>query len=72
MFTITKKSIINIRSDTDIQNAKNIRKFEFRRHGLRITLKRFRPRKVKKTPSKNNSDQTSFVSVGILPNSSLR
>ena len=34
-----KQSIINIRSDTDLQNAKNVRKFEFRGHGLRIHLK---------------------------------
>ena len=39
MFTIAKQSIINIRSVTDLQNAKNVRKFEFRGHGLRITLK---------------------------------
>ena len=38
MFTIAKQSIINIRSNTDLQNAKNVRKFEFRVHGLRITL----------------------------------
>ena len=38
MFTIANQSIINIRSDTDLQNAKNERKFEFRGHGLRITL----------------------------------
>ena len=39
MFIIAKQSIINIRSDTDLQNAKNLRQFEFRGHGLRITLK---------------------------------
>ena len=39
MFIIEKQSIINIRSDTNLQNAKNVRKFKFRGHGLRITLK---------------------------------
>ena len=40
MFTIANQSIINIRfdTDTDQQNAKNVRKFEFRGHGFRITL----------------------------------
>ena len=39
MFTIAKQSIINIRFDTDLQIVKNVRKFEFRGHGLRITFK---------------------------------
>ena len=39
MFTITNQSIINIRSETDVQNAKNVRKFEFRGHGLHSHLK---------------------------------
>ena len=30
-----------IRSDTDLQNAKNVRKSEFRGHGLRFTLNLF-------------------------------
>ena len=38
MFTIANQSIINIRSDTDLQNAKNLRKFEYRGHGQRIHL----------------------------------
>ena len=33
-----KQSIINIRSETYLQIAKNLRKFEFRGHGLRIHL----------------------------------
>ena len=33
-------TIINIRSDTDLKNAKNVIKFEFRGHGLCISLKR--------------------------------
>ena len=37
MFTIANQLIINIRSDTDLQNAKNVGKFEFRGHGLRIS-----------------------------------
>ena len=41
MFIIAKQSIINIRSDTDLQNAKNLRKFEFRGYALRITLNVF-------------------------------
>ena len=32
MFTIANESLINIRSDTDLQNAKNARKFEFREY----------------------------------------
>ena len=40
MFTISNQSIINIRSDTDLQSAKIVSKFEFRGYGLRITLKR--------------------------------
>ena len=28
-----------MRSDTDLQNAKNLKKFEFRGHSLRIHLK---------------------------------
>ena len=41
MFTIAKQSIINIKSETDLQIAKNINKFEFRGHGLRIHLNDF-------------------------------
>ena len=33
------QSIINIRSETDLQSPKNVRKFEFSGHGLRINLK---------------------------------
>ena len=40
MFTIANQSIIDIQSDTDLQNAKNVKKFEFRGHGLRIHLKK--------------------------------
>ena len=38
MFTIANQSIINIPSDTDLQNAKNVRIFEFSGHGLLISL----------------------------------
>ena len=33
IITTANQSIINIRSDTDLQNAKNVRKIEFRGHG---------------------------------------
>ena len=46
MFTIANQSIINIRSDTDLQNAKNVRKFEFRGHGLRISLNFLIPKEI--------------------------
>ena len=52
MFTIANQSFINIRSETDLQNAKNRRKFEFRRHGLRISLKAFLGHHLDKGPLK--------------------
>ena len=36
MFMIAHSSNIKIRSDPDLKNAKNVKKFEFRGHDLRI------------------------------------
>ena len=47
MYSIAKQSFINIRSEnTDLQNAKNVRRFEFRGYGLRISLKGKKGRKI--------------------------